>query len=67
MLQDYHEDVSATVVDDEITLSMAISGRLADGTEVRISGTDVLTVAQGRVTRMLSAFESDQMEQLVAA
>jgi len=67
VLKDFRQTASISAGADEVTVRLAISGTLPDGTAIAISGTDVLAVADGRVHRMVSVFESDQLTALVAA
>jgi|tagenome__1003787_1003787.scaffolds.fasta_scaffold19434257_1 hypothetical protein len=67
VLRDYRETVATSAMADAVTVRLVISGTLPGGTVVTINGTDVLTVAEGCIVRMVSAFASDQMAVLVGA
>jgi glucose-6-phosphate dehydrogenase assembly protein OpcA len=51
----------------EVTVRLHITGTLPDDTAVTINGTDVLTIADGRIIRLLSTVDCEQLGALVAA
>jgi ketosteroid isomerase-like protein len=67
IIKDFREVVTTSATADEVTVTLSISGTLPNGTPIAINGTDVLTVADGRVHRMLSMVESEQWDALLAA
>ncbi|MBT0770878.1 nuclear transport factor 2 family protein [Kineosporia sp. J2-2] len=67
LMPDYAETARLTQQNDLITVELTIGGTLADGTHIEVPGVDVLTVAGGRITRMVSRFDAESMRPLLAA
>jgi hypothetical protein len=67
LMTDYAETARLTRGGDEITVDLVVGGTLADGQVIRVSGLDVLTLAEDRIVRMLSRFDAEQMKPLLEA
>ncbi|MFG1927734.1 hypothetical protein [Cryptosporangium sp. NPDC048952] len=64
VLADLYEHADVSGDDTEVVVALRVTGRLPDGNELTIVGTDTLTVVDGRVVRLHSAFDPSQMQPL---
>jgi ketosteroid isomerase-like protein len=67
LMPDYLESARVSARGDGVEVLMTISGTLADGETVKVTGTDVFSVRDGKIVRMLSVFDPAQMQVLAAA
>ncbi|MCE0535463.1 hypothetical protein LWF15_08075 [Kineosporia rhizophila] len=67
LMPDYSESAVVTSEGAQIVVDLVIRGTLSDGSRIDIPGRDRLTVREGRIVAMLSAFDAERMRPLVEA
>jgi hypothetical protein len=67
VVADYSEVATVSGDNAEVVVVLRVTGRLPDGSALRIDSRDTLTLREERIVRLVSAFDPEQMQPLLKA